>query len=153
MCYETRTNKDVLNSIIEEQGGVELLKSGSDLSREKKQVVNFKLNSKGSTDPLIELSALAKDQEKSATRFVREVRSTPEFSIFLANNRQLDDRERFGTKPEIFSILGIDTTFNKWQCYVPITTYRNMIMLTDKQVEPVMIGPILIHQKKSFDSY
>ena len=36
---------------------------------------------------------------------------------------------------------------------MPITTYRNMIMLTDKQVEPVMIGPILIHQKKSFDSY
>ena len=64
LCYETRTNKDVLNSIIEEQGGVELVKSGSDLSREKKQVVNFKLNSKGTTDPLIELSALAKDQEK-----------------------------------------------------------------------------------------
>ena len=28
-----------------------------------------------------------------------------------------------------------------------------MMMLTEKDAEPVMTGPILIHQKKSFDSY
>ena len=153
LCDENKTNKEVFNNLIEEQGGLENIKTGSSIARNRKQVANFKLNSKSTSDPLLELSGLAKDQEKCENRFVREVRSAPEFTIFLANNRQLNDLERFCTNPDNFSILGIDTTFNIGQYYVTVTTYRNMLMLTEKEVEPVMIGPILIHQKKSFDSY
>ena len=153
MCYENKTNKDMFNILIEDEGGLENVKSGSNIARNKKQVANFKLHGKVASDPLLELSELAKDQENSDKRFVRDVRSAPEFTIFLANNRQLNDLERFCTNPDGFSILGIDTTFNIGQYYVTISTYRNMLMLTEKHVEPVMVGPILIHQKKSFDSY
>ena len=96
---------------------------------------------------------LAKLQEGTKTRTVRDVRCAPEFTVFLANDTQLNEIERFCTKNHNFRILTVYTTFNIGDYYVSITTYRHSMLLTKKEVEPAMIGPALIHQKKTFASY
>ena len=96
---------------------------------------------------------LAKSQEQTKDVFVREVRCAPEFTVFLASNRQLKEIEKYCTNAKNFSILGIDTTFNIGAFYVTVTTYRNPMLVSKNGNEPVMIGPILIHQKKNFESY
>ena len=74
-------------------------------------------------------------------------------TVFLANLRQLKDVERFCTQPQSFSVLGVDPTFNIGNFYVTVTKYRHLMLYTNKGVHQVMIGPILIHHKKGFDSY
>ena len=106
-----------------------------------------------STDPVIECSDLAKAQELKENRFLRDVRSAPEFTMFMANERKVEDINKFCTDEESVSVLGVDTTFNIGQYYVTITTYRHLMLTNAFGVEPVMLGPILLHQRKSFESY
>ena len=149
-----RQPKDIFHRIIEDQGGLSGVKSGAYIARDRMQIRNFKRkDEKDSVDPIIECSDLAKSQELKENRFLREVRSAPEFTMFLATDRQLEDINKYCTDEESISILGVDTTFNIGQYYVTITTYRHMMLTNEYGVEPVMLGPILLHQRKSFDSY
>lgn len=71
----------------------------------------------------------------------------------MASDRQLLEVNKFCTNNKNFSVLGVDTTFNIGQYYVTITTYRNLMLENKDGIEPVMIGPILLHQRKGFESY
>ena len=85
--------------------------------------------------------------------FLREVRTAPELSLALANEKLLDNIERFGTRSP-FTVLGVDSTFNICEYSVTITTYRHPLLLVKNQdIYPVMLGPILIHTNNSFESY
>ena len=91
-------------------------------------------------------------QKGTSTMFLREVRTAPELSLVLANERQLDDIERFGNRSP-FTVLGVDPTFNICDYNVTITTYRHPLLLVKNQdINPVMLGTILIHKNKSFES-
>ena len=82
-----------------------------------------------------------------------EVRTAPESSLVLANERQLADIERFGTRSP-FTVLGADPTLNICDYNVTITTYRHPLLLVkNDNIHPVMLGPILIHTSESFESY
>ena len=86
--------------------------------------------------------------------YIREVGAAPETFVFLANNWQLNDIMRFCTDKDNCSILGVDVTFNIGPFYVTITVYRHTLLRsTQYGVEPAMIGPILLHQGKSYESY
>ena len=77
-----------------------------------------------------------------------EVRTAPELSLVLANERQLDDIERFGTRLP-FTVLGVDPTFNICDYNVTITTYRHpLLLIKNDDINLVMLGPILIHTNK-----
>lgn len=104
-------------------------------------------------DPVLELSDMVKEQEGTPEAFVRQVTSAPEFTVFLSTDRQLLEMEKFCTNPEMFSIVGVDTTFNLGDYFVTLTTYRNLMFKTKAGTEPVMIGPAIIHQRKLFESY
>ena len=84
---------------------------------------------------------------------MREVRTAPELSLVLANERQLHDIERFGTRLP-FTVLGVDPTFNICDYNLTITTYEHPLLLVQNDdIHPVILGPILIHTNKSFESY
>ena len=73
--------------------------------------------------------------------------------MVLANERQLDDIERFGTRSP-FTVLGVDPNFNISDYNVTITTYRQPFLLVKNyDIHSVMLGPILMHTNKSFESY
>ena len=96
---------------------------------------------------------MCNNQKGTPTMFLREVRAAPELSLVLADERQLDDIERFGTRSP-FTLLGIDPTFNICDYNLTITTYRHRLLLVKNQdIHPVMLGPVLIHTNKSFESY
>lgn len=71
----------------------------------------------------------------------------------MASERQVKEMQKYCTNAKNCSIMGVDTTFNSCAFYVTFTTYRNKMSTTKQGTEPVMIGRILIHQRKNFDSY
>ena len=85
--------------------------------------------------------------------FVREVVAAPEFCILLASDQQLKDVERFCCNPESFSVFGVDPTFNFGDYNLTVSTHRHLLLKTDKGVNPVRMGPVLIHQRKTLFSY
>jgi len=117
-----------------------------DISRKQSEKLN-------QSDEIIELVDMCHRQKQSDSSFLREVRTAPEFSAILANDRQLNDIHRFCVK-NCSSVLGVDPTFNICSQNVTITTIRHPLLIVKSSgVHPVLIGPVLIHSTKSFESY
>ena len=94
------------------------------------------------------LQAHLKDKDK---KFIRDVKVFPEPAIVLATDQQLFDIERFCCNPTEFSIL---TTFTLGDFDVTPTTYRNLLLQCKRtKKSPVMVGPMLIHYRKTFSTY
>ena len=88
------------------------------------------------------------------TAFVREVSCVPELRCVLCYDDQLADIVRFCTIPSSFGILGADPTFNLGKFNVTVTTYTNLLLVDRKtRRHPVMIGPLFMHQAKTYDAY
>lgn len=60
------------------------------------------------------------------------------------------DVERFCTCSNS-SVLSIDPTFNLGPFYVTPTSYTNLIVENDRGNNPALLGPILVHQTKTFN--
>ena len=73
----------------------------------------------------------------------------PEEMCILATDQQLVDMKRFCTR-DVSSVLSVDPTFNLGAFYVTPTTYHNPLVETKGCNNPTLLGPILIHQTKSF---
>ncbi|CAC5370339.1 unnamed protein product [Mytilus coruscus] len=141
--------KDVFHTILKRTGGIENLTSGSQKPRDMQQVYNLKR--KESNDEILETIDLRATEE---IKFIRHIEMVPEFSVFLATDNQLHEIEKYCTNNANFSILGVDTTFNIGNFYVTLTFYRNLMLEhKTKKHEPVMIGPVLIHQQRTYDSF
>ena len=140
--------KDVFHKIIENAGGLENLTSGSQKPRDRQQIYNLRKQPYG--DEILEAVDIKKNED---LKFIREIELSPEFAIFLATETQLKEMEKFCTNSSNFCIV-VDTTFNIGSFYVTLTTYRNLMLEHKKLLhEPVMLGPALIHQKRSYDSF
>ena len=85
---------------------------------------------------------------------IRDVKCLRKPAVIVATERQLNDLVRFCTVPGNFSILIIDPTFCLGDFDVTLITYRHQ-MLTSKQgnQHPAIIGPVMIHYKKTFSTY
>ncbi len=134
--------------------------SACDLPRNRKQVYNLKYSAKNqsklpstSTFPRVDVLAhvmqMCKESSSSETVFVRSVEGAPEPMCVLATDQQLVDIERFCTG-DLSSVLSIDRTFNLGAFNVTPTTYRNLLVETTKGNNPILLGPILVHQTKTF---
>ena len=66
----------------------------------------------------------------------------------LSTEQQLVDIERYCTGNP--SCVSVDPTFNLGSFYVTPITYHNLLVETSNGHNPILIGPILIHQTKSF---
>lgn len=158
----TSTTKPSASIIIdiEEAGGISNVKSSGEIVRNVRQAKYYRASGSTSSnasgtasDPLLEAIERCKIENREGKKFVREVIAAPEFSILLASDQQLKDIERFCCNPESFSIVGVDPTFNLGEFNLTVSTYRHLLLKTDKGVNPVRMGPVLIHQRKTFSSY
>ena len=61
--------------------------------------------------------------------------------------------ERFCTKLLKFCILGVDPTYNVGPCFATLTTYRQMLLQTKDREHPVMLGPLLLNTRKTYDFF
>jgi hypothetical protein len=72
----------------------------------------------------------------------------------LVTDCQLNALHKFCTNDAEFSIVGIDPTCNLGEFSVSVCTYRHLQLIdqtTNKNL--VLLGPLLVHQKKSQQSY
>ena len=144
----------VRENIIIILGGVTKIKSPADIPRDRTQISNFHRNQQSKVaDDLTALILHTKEEFKTENPFLREIIAAPELKVFLANEQQLIDIRRFCCNPTNAGILGVDMTFNCGEFYVTLTVYRHKMLITDAGVEPCFIGPVLIHQSKTFESY
>ena len=149
----TETPKAAVSRMLEDAGGVMHIKGPANIPKNRHQVSNIRYKKNKDQDDLIELVDLAKQEEKTTSQFIRDIKFVPEVSVFVASNQQLEDVSRFCTKPSNFCILGIDPTYNIGPFYVTVTTFRHLMFETNDGVHPVMLGPALIHSGKEYSSY
>ena len=144
--------------MIQNAGGFEGANSSAELLASYTQIYDIsrkmKLKEgKEMKDQIMELIDMCNSQKGTLTTFLREARTAPELSLVFANERQLDDIERFGTRLP-FTVFGVDPTFNICDYNTTITTYSHPLLLVkNDDIHPVMLVPILIHTSKSFESY
>ena len=134
-------------------------KSACDLPRNRQQVKNLKCSLKNgqsssneshsNTDVLAQVMQMCKESSGGETAFVRSVECAPEPMCVLATDQQLVDMERFCTG-DVSSVLSVDPTFNLGTFYVTPTTYHNLLVETNGDNNPILLGPVLIHQTKTF---
>lgn len=102
---------------------------------------------------VLELIDMCIHENETNNAFLRQVITSPEFSVFLSNDRQLNDVKRFCADTS-FSVFGVDPTFNICQHISTFSCYRHpMLVVKGTNVHPVMIGPSIIHTSKTFASY
>ena len=96
-----------------------------------------------------------KEQAKDSSRaYIRAVPSAPEPIVILGTDEQLDGLVSFCTNSEFFGIMSIDPTFDLVPFSVTSTTYEHLLLISRRGgVHPVMIGPMMIHQKKEKNTY
>ena len=159
---QTSTSQVAVGLLLEEKGGIESIRSSGDIARDRQKAANFRRDVKDKenkiasscSDPLLTVMDRCKlEQRDPKLTFIREVSSAPKMLVILASSFQLAEVKRFCTNPANFSVLGVDVTFNIGDYYVCLTTYRDLMLKTKSGVNPVMLGPILLHQRKLFTSY
>ena len=155
-AVESKPPRKAFREIENIKGGVMGAAAGCDLPRDRKQVQNLKYSEshsdllcKPSTDILAHVMQICKDSAESDSVFVRSVEAAPEPMCVLATNQQLKDMERFCTGHPS-SVLSIDPTFNLGPFNVTPTTYHHLLVETSRGSNPILLGPILIHQTKTF---
>ncbi len=123
------------------------------LPRNKKQIANMKSALKpkcNERDPLFAVIEQCKREESQVESFIRNVQGAPDAMCVLASNNQLQNVVRFCCDPQLFSVFGVDPTFNLGEFSVIVTTYRHLQLLNrNTKKNPVFLGPMLIHQRKT----
>ena len=148
----TRGPKEVMKKVSMRVGGV-MVEPGK-IPRNEKQIQNMrrKCGIQSSEDHMYSIMLEAHTQDPSHC-FVRDIKTAPEPAIILATNQQLDDIERFCTSSYASSILTINPTFTLGDFDVTVVTYRHIFLETRRgSNHPIMLGPLMIHYKKSFTS-
>ena len=152
--------KAAYHQVEEMAGGIMNVDSLSDLPRNRDQASYLRRGSSGKkeadVDSLVILLEQCKRQQLAnpKTAFVREVSCAPELRCVMCYDDQLADIVRFCTNPNNFGILGADPTFNLGKFNVTVTTYTNLLVVDRKtRKHPVMIGPLFMHQAKTYDAY
>ena len=128
--------------------------------RDIKQACNFKSNSKPrsvttGSDPYLALVMQCKEDAKDPkTAYIKQVRCAPEPIVILATDEQMDCMVKFCTNSAHFGVFGVDPTFDLGSFSVTTTTYEHLHLISRRGgVHTVMIGPLMIHQKKEMATY
>ena len=85
--------------------------------------------------------------------FVRDIRFSDCPSGVNYLDQHLVDINRFCVDVPSPSILSIDPTFNLGRFFVTPMTYKNKSIIKSDGSHPIVLGPMLVHHKKTFDTY
>ena len=107
-----------------------------------------------SSDALFIVMLICKknDGGRRDNSFVQMVTGAPEPMTVLAYDWSLDNIQRFCTQPQCI-VLTVDPTFNLGDFDVTVTTYRHLLLKNADGCNPVMLGPVFVHQRKRFETY
>ena len=155
--------RHTFDNISKERGGVLSATSASTLPRDRKQVAYLKscvkqkkytnIDLTAKRDPFLVLTVKCKEEE-SGNPYIRRVVTSPEPSVVLASDNQLDDIAKFCTGDTEFSVLQVDPTYNLSEFSVTATQYDHLLLLSRSTGKPpLLIGPMLLHYKKETSSY
>ena len=145
-----------LDKVAKGCGGSMSEHSAGSWPRDITQAYNLQKNNDASScklsksEPYLVLVMEFKEQAKDSSRaYIRAVPSAPEPIVILGTDEQLDGLVSFCTNSEHFGIMSIDPTFDLVPFSVTSTTYEHLLLISRRGgVHPVMIGPMMIHQKK-----
>ena len=162
-CNRGSGPKKVIATVSAGVGGVISATDACELPRDEQQVTKLKSRMKSSSstasgpggkDVFSIIMQQAFLEEGKSSFFIRDVKCLREPAVVVATERQLNDLVRFCTCPADFSVLTVDPTFCLGEFDVTVITYRHML-LTSRQSQqyPALIGPVLIHYKKTFATY
>ena len=106
-------------------------------------------------DPWFRLLGACKKQAANAkTAFIRDVRVAPEPLCVMTTNRQVNDLKRFCCNPAEFRPFTVDPTFDIGNFNVTPITYEHLLLENRRDgTHPSIIGPVLLHEKKTFETY
>ena len=153
---ESSSPKAAIQMVYSDKGGIMKAASLSQLPRNRQQVSNIRrsvgfqvplCSKKGLNDPLL---MVMQQSKLCGDSFVRTV-TVP--MCILTTDQQLKDLERFTTNASLFSIVSVDPTFSLGDFSVTCIVYRHLIKDRRTGESPIMLGPILVHQRKLFETY
>ena len=167
---ESMKHRDVLyTTVAEKLGGISKCSSSGELPRGRQQVKDFSRYAKQQRTPSTAVTAgqikdddpwfrLLCEGKKQAslrtTAFIRDVRVAPEPLCVMATNRQIKDLKRFCCHPSDYKHFTVDPTFNIGEYNVTPITYQHLILENKRDGKhPSFIGPVMIHEKKTKDTY
>lgn len=129
------------------------------LVRSEQQITYYKQHGAGMSTTSSEANdlysiMLIAHMEDKCGKFIRDVKTYPEPAIVVATEQQLFDLQRFCCNQRRFSILTVDPTFSLGDFDVTPTTYRHLLLHSKRTKQPpVLLGPTMIHYKKTFTTY
>ena len=130
------------------------------LPRSEQQVSDYKRRTSTTGSPASRFKGddlytvmLTAHMEDPSHQFVRDVKAYPEPAIVVGLNQQFNDIVRFCTSSHEHCILTVDPTFCLGDFDVTPTTYRLIVECKRTTISPVMLGPTMIHYRKSFATY
>ena len=166
---ESKPREVVYKTVTEELQGLPSCSGIGQLPRGRQQVKDFgrKPRDKKSVplknfsgagrqdDPWFRLLGDCKKQARNRkSAFIRDVRVAPEPMCILTTDRQLNDMVRFCCDPVEFKPFTVDPTFDIGDYNVTPITYQHLLLEKRKDGKhPSMIGPVLIHEKKTTETY
>ena len=147
-------------AICEASGDIMTASSAGSIPRNRQQVKDLPRRRDAEVghgnkkrDPLFSVMLMCKEsQGKKSEAFVRIVSCAPEPMTVLASDWTLNDLDRFCTTEQC-TILCIDPTFNLGDFDVTVTTYRHPMLINSSGNHPVMMGLVMIHKQKKFETY
>ena len=145
--------KRVVQSVSSKVGGVMCVKTPGTLPRNEQQALYYRRTEKRTSqdDDLFHVVQLCKSG--GYARYIRDIRAAPEPSIILATDRQILDLVKFCTQNP-FCVMTVDPTFNLGEFDVTVVTYRQMLLESSRYSKhPVFVGPIMIHYRKTHQTY
>ena len=152
LAEKGKKGKELFHEAVTMVGSFEDATSVVDIPNHS-QVYKLHQKEKGDDD-LLEVLDLCNRQKLERCPFIRDVRTAPEVSFLLTYDHQLEDIAAFCSADHPWSVLSVDPTFNICDYNITITTYRNpKLVVENSEVHPVMIGPVLIHSHKTYESY
>ena len=161
-AVSTSQPRVAFDRVAEELGGMSCGSSSGSWPKDVKQAYNLKsrtgckpLNVAVTSDPYLALVMQCKEDAKDQkTAYIRQVTCAPEPVVILTTDEQIDNLVKFCTNSVHFGVFAVDPTFDLGSFSVTTTTYENLHLISRRGgVHPVMIGPMLIHQKKEATTY
>lgn len=167
---ETNKSREVVHQVIKGLGGVDKCTTVGQMVRNRQQVKhltrkrpipnsnqvkNITGQSNRVNDPWYQLLIDSKRQARDGElAFVRDVRVAPDPLCVLTNRQQLRDVTRFCSDPLEFQPFTIDPTFDIGEFSVTVSTYQHLLLENKSDSKmPSFIGPVMIHHKKTKNTY
>ena len=151
----THKPKKALATLTKEQGGEIMASGASVLPRDRRQIsYSRQMTNAKNVDPLFSIMLECKLAQGSNLVYVQDVKAAPFPMCVLCYEWQLQDLVRFAANNQKFCIMTVDTTYNLGQFYVTPITYHHLMFKNVKTGKhPIILGPILIHQKVDFAAF